>query len=68
MSREEKKKDANIENLANAGDTVTTFFCSKCDAEGSFWYETSERAYDQGWRATDRNVYCKKCAKKFKIK
>jgi Zn finger protein HypA/HybF involved in hydrogenase expression len=52
---------------------VRTIECTKCEEYSvfsgeKFYFEAADVAYEEGWRATEKNVYCPKCAKKFRIK
>ena len=48
---------------------VAEISCSRCDKEDSMdcfdIEEAIEGYYNDGWRATDKHTYCKKCAKKY---
>jgi hypothetical protein len=55
--------------LMDSVNLVANISCSKCDREDETNCFDDDEAirefYDAGWRATDRNTYCPKCAKKY---
>jgi len=67
MTKEEKENPEM--QLLDAIDLVANISCSKCDAEDEYpcfdLDEALQGFYSEGWRSTEKNVYCKKCAKKY---
>lgn len=70
MSKEikKKKREDNINNLFDSVVEVAEINCTKCDNSETGLVLACNLLYDDGWRATNNNVYCPECAKKFKIK
>lgn len=70
MKKENKKRHDHIYNLTEFIISEATLDCTKCDQviDGYSEDDLADEAYNGGWRATDNNVYCPKCVKKYKIK
>lgn len=67
------KREKNISNLE--GNSIIASFeieCSKCEKNDDISVDDIEQAskhfYEEGWRSTDNATYCKRCAKKFRVK
>jgi hypothetical protein len=61
-----KKKTA--DDLIDFIQVLSSIECSKCKAADCCWmadeFSASESLFKKGWRATQSNIYCPKCAKK----
>ena len=59
-----KEKDLLYENI----ETTCDIYCSNCNEADSAHhideFGSAEYFQDKGWRATEYNTYCPKCAKK----
>ena len=66
MSNEKKNPEM---QLMDSVHLTAEICCSKCDKEDSSDcnddLEAMQGFYEEGWRATERNTYCPKCAKKY---
>lgn len=66
------RKDKTIINLSESIETINTITCIKCDKESSIRFcdslEAAEIFYEEGWYATENNIYCSECNNKRKKK
>jgi len=62
------RKDENLNNLLEASYELVSIECTRCHKIESTNFFCAEEFYNRGWRATEKNIYCPKCSKKFKIK
>ncbi len=57
------------QDLEDAIETVCSISCSKCKSDDGAYntdeFYASQDLFKKGWRATDKNIYCPKCAKKY---
>lgn len=55
--------------LLDSLDLLAHIQCSKCGKEDYMdsydEYQSMKQFYSEGWRATELNTYCPKCAKKY---
>lgn len=66
-----KRNNDHIYNMVQFVITESTLGCDTCDKtieSDDDDYGLATDAYSTGWRATENNVYCPKCVKKYKIK
>lgn len=68
MSKEEKKKQDNIDNLYESTVEIASIECTKCERIETGFTIACNLLYNDGWRGTRNNIYCPACADKFGIK
>lgn len=66
---EEQRQEKETENLMEMLISTHEIQCTRCGAEEKLGHcdevEAANYFYENGWKATEKHVYCAKCRKKY---